>query len=549
MKNVNRKLKKVTAVFLALVLILPMGTFVYASDETQEIEVTEPEMELEVTEVEVPETEAEVTEAETEAVAVVSEEETEVPEIEETEEEAYVIADSGNKIPISDILTREDLGDFWYDCFNDDWFFHEKINGEVVITKSGFANVGGLSVGDVTYLTKELLSYMVNLQQLNVSENQLTEFNIDLDINIKLWELKLYDNKLQSIVLEGSGGVLEYLDISGNPDISDWSFLTSLSNLKTFKFDNCGVTLEDIWEYLPENYKNSIKDPTPTPTPIPTPTTPTSTTVSVASASSVKISWTKAADVDGYEIYQATSKSGSYKLVKTTTSTSYTQTSLNAGTTYYYKVRSYKTIDGQTVYSDYTTITSKKLTVPTPTKVKLTNSSANSVKVSWDKVTNASGYQIYRATSKNGSYKNVKTVTSGSTISYTDKSLTNNKTYYYKVRAYKTVDGVKKYSSFCSIISKKVALAKTTVTATAKSNTSIKLSWTKVAGAKSYEIYQATSKNGTYKKVKTTTSLSYTNTSLKSNKTYYYKVKAVQTVSKKTYKSAYSTVSSAKTKK
>jgi len=276
---------------------------------------------------------------------------------------------------------------------------------------------------------------------------------------------------------------------------------------------------------------------------------PTGLTASVVGASSIKLSWKKATDADGYRVLVSTKRDDGYTELGHTTNNSYTCKNLNAGTTYYFKICSYKTVSGTKVYSSDTSAISKKLTVPIPTNIKLTNSSANSLKVSWSKVSEASGYELYRATSKSGTYKKIKTVTSGTTTSYTDKSLTNGKTYYYKVRAYKTVSGSKKYSSYCSIISKKVTLAKTTLTATTKSKTSVKLSWVKVPGAKQYEIYRATSKNGSYKKIKTTISLTYTDTKLKSNKIYYYKVKAVQVVSKKTYMSAYSAVQSAKTKK
>ena len=46
-------------------------------------------------------------------------------------------------------------------------------------------------------------------------------------------------------------------------------------------------------------------------------------------------------------------------------------------------------------------------------------------------------------------------------------------------------------------------------------------------GAVSYKVYRATSENGTYKLMKTTTGTSYTNTSVTAGKTYYYKVVAV----------------------
>ena len=69
--------------------------------------------------------------------------------------------------------------------------------------------------------------------------------------------------------------------------------------------------------------------------------------------------------------------------------------------------------------------------------LKVTVKNYNSLKLTWKKVSGAKGYQIYRATSKNGKYKKVKTIKSGKTVSWTNTKLTTGKKYYYKVRAYK----------------------------------------------------------------------------------------------------------------
>lgn len=60
---------------------------------------------------------------------------------------------------------------------------------------------------------------------------------------------------------------------------------------------------------------------------------------------------------------------------------------------------------------------------------------SKAVKLSWNKVIGASGYKIYRSTSKSGTYKLVKTISSGSTTSYTNTKLSSKKTYYYKIVA------------------------------------------------------------------------------------------------------------------
>ena len=265
------------------------------------------------------------------------------------------------------------------------------------------------------------------------------------------------------------------------------------------------------------------------------PATP-SITAEPASYNSNKISWNKVLGVSAYQIYRATSSTGTYSLLKTTTSTSYTNSGLTTGKTYYYKVRAYKTIDGEKVYSSFSSVKSAK-PVPATPSANAASRSYNSVKIGWSQISGASGYEVYRATSKSGTFSKLYTATSGSTVSYKNKNLTTGKTYYYKVRAYRTVDGKKVYGSFSSVKSAKPLPAIPTGIKAAKvSSTSIKVSWGSVSGASGYEVYRATSKDGKYTKIKSTTSKSYTNTGLSKGKTYYYKVRAYRTVNgKKVY--------------
>lgn len=86
------------------------------------------------------------------------------------------------------------------------------------------------------------------------------------------------------------------------------------------------------------------------------------------------------------------------------------------------------------------------------------------------------------------------------------------------------------------------SLSKPEIKAKSSSYEAIKISWSKVSGAKKYYIYRATSKSGEYKKIAETTKLSYSDKKISQNKTYYYKVKAVN--GKKTSK--YSSIKSAK---
>jgi len=76
------------------------------------------------------------------------------------------------------------------------------------------------------------------------------------------------------------------------------------------------------------------------------------------SATSIKLTWGSVSGRSGYEVWRATSADGEYALIRSTTSTSYTNTRLSTGTTYYYKIRAYKTIGGVRYYSDFSEVVS-----------------------------------------------------------------------------------------------------------------------------------------------------------------------------------------------
>lgn len=89
----------------------------------------------------------------------------------------------------------------------------------------------------------------------------------------------------------------------------------------------------------------------------------------------------------------------------------------------------------------------------TPGKTSITKlaKTKNSATVTWKKVSGATGYYVYRSTSKNGTYSKVATIKKGATVSYKNTKLKANKTYYYKVAAYTTVSGVTAKGSFSDV--------------------------------------------------------------------------------------------------
>jgi len=240
---------------------------------------------------------------------------------------------------------------------------------------------------------------------------------------------------------------------------------------------------------------------------------------------SAKIVWSKVEGAASYDLYRATSATGTYTKVANTTALSYTQTGLTTGRTYYYTV---KAVCQANITVTTSAASAYKAVKPIPSTPVATAASASytSNKISWAKITGATGYKVYRATSSTGTYSYLASTTG---LYYTNSSLTTGKTYYYKVYAYHTEGTTKIYSKASAVVSARPIPATPVVSSViTKTSTSSKIYWGGVSGASRYQIFRSTSATGTYTWVYTTgsTARSYINTGLTLGKTYYYKVRA-----------------------
>ena len=92
--------------------------------------------------------------------------------------------------------------------------------------------------------------------------------------------------------------------------------------------------------------------------------------------------------------------------------------------------------------------------VKIPQTVKLTtakNKATKKVWLKWNRSDKTSGYEVYRSTKKNSGYKKIKTINSAKNCSMTDKNRMIGKKYYYKIRAYRNVNGQRLYGSYSNI--------------------------------------------------------------------------------------------------
>ncbi|MDO5522172.1 MAG: hypothetical protein Q4G58_16880 [bacterium] len=167
------------------------------------------------------------------------------------------------------------------------------------------------------------------------------------------------------------------------------------------------------------------------------------------SQNTVKLSWKAISGVNGYEVYQYSTKKNTN--VKATT---LQIGKLASGTAYQYKVRAYKMVAGKKVYGAYSNVVKPVTKLKTPS-VSL-KAGKGLVTVKWSKTTGAKGYELQMSTKKGSSYKTIKEEKSNAKVSYTKTKLTKGKTYYFRVRAYQVVNGKKVYTGYSSVKSVKV---------------------------------------------------------------------------------------------
>ena len=182
------------------------------------------------------------------------------------------------------------------------------------------------------------------------------------------------------------------------------------------------------------------------------------------------------------------------------------------------------------------------------TKIQATQSSANQqVKLTFSKIAGATGYDIYRSTKKNGTYKKIGTTKKNA---YTDKKSQKGKTYFYKITA--TAVSPAYNSSRSSQYASIKVLASPTVKCKSQKSRKVTAAWKKVSNAQGYVIYTSTSKTKGFKAAKTLTKGTATKATFKAKKTakkLYIKVRAFYQQNGKRFYGSYSKPVAVKIKK
>lgn len=261
--------------------------------------------------------------------------------------------------------------------------------------------------------------------------------------------------------------------------------------------------------------------------------TPTGLTLVSASDSKVVIRWNGVDGAKGYAVERATDPNGKWKEIKkNTSSTEYSDTDIDGGTTYYYRVRAFKKSGFLNLGKTYSDYSSYVKTIIDPAQVKglmAVTAGATSIKLAWDTSKGAQGYQVYMFDPSINDFKKIATTSKNT---YTVRKLTGRTGYKFKVRSYHKLNGVK-YSPFSNELNVSTVLDDVqNFRLTNSSTTTYTISWDANPNVSGYQLFIYDKEVHDWRALyidgeATTTKTSYTVSNLKEGDYDKYKIRSV----------------------
>ena len=242
------------------------------------------------------------------------------------------------------------------------------------------------------------------------------------------------------------------------------------------------------------------------------PTAPTNLTATV-NGSNVNLNWNEVSDATSYNVYRDSS------LIASPTTNAFTDTTLADGT-YLYEVSAVDDAGESTSKASVNaTVNNEPPTAPTNLSASVNQDTVN---LSWDEVSDATSYNVYRDSSL---------IASPTTNAFTDTALADG-TYLYEVSAVDDAGESTSKASVSATVNNEPPTAPTNLSASANGS-NVNLSWNTVNDATSYNVYRDSSL------LESTTANAFTDTAL-ADGTYLYEVSAVDDAGESTSKASVS---------
>lgn len=202
-----------------------------------------------------------------------------------------------------------------------------------------------------------------------------------------------------------------------------------------------------------------------------------------AETGKVVLKWKPVEGAAKYEVYRSGTKNGTYKLYCTLTGTTYTNSTANAGYTYYYKVKAISKVlpEGNSAFS---TVVSRTCDCGQIFDCETSYNTDGKVVFNWGFKKGTTGYKIYRSGYQNGTYKLIGETKSNT---FTDKTASAGYYYYYKIVAVNSRSSYADSAPYRITVATTIPAVKNLRDVSTSSKNIIK--WDAVKGADGYLVY------------------------------------------------------------
>ena len=358
---------------------------------------------------------------------------------------------------------------------------------------------------------------------------QVTSITIEEDLGIgslegvgifaNLTELTVRDNEITEIDLSGldsltklcvTGNLITEIDISEAPllaDNYDSMYLNELDHGHTLKYS--------LWsDYVIETDRGvAIQGAFGRPTAI---------SMSDVTSSSILVSWAPVEGATGYEVWRSRSPSENFVCIYAGEETYKNSICLNADTTYYYKVRAVREVDGEEECSEFSYVESAN-TYVAPSITDVTIRPGGYVNIYWTPCSYADGYQMVVLNPGSSSYKNYATTRGTMLPVYLEDP---GVPYYFKVRGYVIGNGTT-FGAYTKPIKLFLPEQTSNLRITGSTSNSISLEWDEdPEDGVLYEVWRRTEGFDDYVLLGRYADPSKVSTCLTAGTTYYYKVRS-----------------------